>query len=44
MVMLYVWCRKNELEETMLMNLQKKTWTEGLTLRCAKTGRVSIHI
>ncbi|CAL5228556.1 g11712 [Coccomyxa viridis] len=25
--------RKNELEEKMLMNLQKKTWTHGLTLR-----------
>ncbi|KAK9834483.1 hypothetical protein WJX74_002673 [Apatococcus lobatus] len=25
--------RKNELEEQMLMNLQKKTWTAGLTLR-----------
>ena len=27
--------RKNELEERMLMNLQKKTWTHGLTLKCA---------
>lgn len=27
-------CRKNDLEESMLMNLQKKTWTQGLTLRC----------
>ena len=26
--------RKNELEERMLMNLQKKTWTHGLQLRC----------
>ena len=25
--------RKNELEEKMLMNLQKKTWTHGLTLK-----------
>ncbi|KAK9812979.1 hypothetical protein WJX72_006767 [[Myrmecia] bisecta] len=25
--------RKNELEERMLMNLQKKTWTHGLTLK-----------
>ena len=25
--------RKNELEERMLMNLQKKTWTHGLTLQ-----------
>lgn len=25
--------RKNQLEEKMLMNLQKKTWTHGLTLR-----------
>lgn len=25
--------RKNELEEAMLMNLQKKTWTHGLNLR-----------
>ncbi len=27
--------RKNELEERMLMNLQKKAWTHGLTLKCA---------
>lgn len=26
-------CRKHELEENMLMNLQKKTWTHGLTLK-----------
>jgi Maintenance of mitochondrial structure and function len=26
--------RKNELEERMLMNLQKKTWSHGLNLRC----------
>lgn len=26
-------CRKHELEENMLMNLQKKSWTHGLTLR-----------
>jgi hypothetical protein len=25
-------CRKNELEELMLLNLSKKTWTEGLLL------------
>ena len=30
-------CRKNELEEQMLMNLQKKTWTAGLTLRLGGT-------
>ena len=27
--------RKNELEERMLMNLQAKAWTHGLTLKCA---------
>ena len=26
--------RKNELEERMLMNLQKKAWTAGLMLKC----------
>ena len=26
--------RKNELEEQMLMNLQKKTWTQGLAVGC----------
>lgn len=26
-------CRKNELEELMLLNLSKKTWTEGLLLQ-----------
>jgi hypothetical protein len=31
--------RKNELEERMLMNLQKKAWTHGLTLRCARALR-----
>ena len=32
--------RKNELEERMLMNLQKKTWTHGLTLKCARSALV----
>ena len=31
-------CRKHELEENMLMNLQKKTWTHGLTLKYALTS------
>ena len=31
--------RKNELEEGMLMNLQKKAWTHGLTLKCAHAFR-----
>lgn len=26
-------CRKNDLEELMLLNLSKKTWTEGLLLK-----------
>ena len=33
--------RKNELEERMLMNLQKKAWTHGLTLKCATLYTVS---
>lgn len=33
-------CRKHELEENMLMNLQKKTWTHGLTLKYAPTSCV----
>jgi hypothetical protein len=32
-LMLRSCCRKHELEENMLMNLQKKTWTHGLTLK-----------
>jgi 26S proteasome regulatory subunit N11 len=31
--------RKNELEERMLMNLQKKAWTAGLMLKCAACAR-----
>jgi hypothetical protein len=30
--------RKNELEERMLMNLQKKTWTHGLNLKCVPSN------
>jgi hypothetical protein len=26
-------CRKDELEELMLLNLSKKTWTDGLLLK-----------
>lgn len=33
MLRLVTCCRKHELEENMLMNLQKKTWTHGLTLK-----------
>ncbi|KNC78968.1 26S proteasome non-ATPase regulatory subunit 14 [Sphaeroforma arctica JP610] len=29
--------RKNELEQQMLMNLNKKTWTDGLALTCYET-------
>ncbi len=32
--------RKNELEEQMLMNLQKKTWTSGLAVGCAPANRI----
>ena len=32
--------RKNELEERMLMNLQKKAWTHGLAVGCASHPRV----
>jgi hypothetical protein len=32
--------RKNELEEKMLMNLQKKTWTHGLTLRWGNSPHI----
>ncbi|KAH9951695.1 Mov34-domain-containing protein [Amylocystis lapponica] len=33
--------RKNELEQSMLMNLHKRNWTEGLTLRDFKTHKES---
>jgi len=32
--------RKNELEEQMLMNLQKKTWTQGLAVGCVLTPKL----
>ena len=37
--------RKNELEEQMLMNLQKKTWTQGLAVGCAAalSSRSALH-
>ncbi len=35
--------RKNELEERMLMNLQKKAWTAGLMLKCAARARHRRH-
>ncbi|KAI6698088.1 hypothetical protein NL676_018207 [Syzygium grande] len=40
--------RKNELEENMLLNLHKKKWTDGLTLRCfdthSKTNEQTVQV